>query len=114
MRAQFATTQTRRVPVASPSARAAAGRKVTRRSNPADDAHLTCAGMHRNCNTNHGNHRAPAAEHHRHRSRTAGACRRFAKLMIELGWHPIKAHGLTPGGFRDQVRDMHATPEAKH
>ena len=39
-----------------------------------------------------------------HRSRTAGACRRLAKLMLELGWHPIKARGLTPGGFRDQVR----------
>jgi hypothetical protein len=36
-----------------------------------------------------------------HRSRTAGACRRLAKLMFELGWHPI---GLTPGAFRDQVR----------
>ena len=34
-----------------------------------------------------------------HRSRTAGACRRW-----ELGWSPIKARGLTPGGFRDQVR----------
>jgi hypothetical protein len=28
-----------------------------------------------------------------HRSRTAGACRRLAKLMLELGWHPIKAGG---------------------
>jgi hypothetical protein len=39
-----------------------------------------------------------------HRSRGAGACRRLSKLMRELGWHPIKARGLTPGGFRDQVR----------
>lgn len=39
-----------------------------------------------------------------HRTRTAGACRRLSKLMHELGWHPIKARGLTPGGFRDQVR----------
>jgi hypothetical protein len=39
-----------------------------------------------------------------HRSRTAGAGRRLAKLMRELGWHPIKARGLTLGGFRDQVR----------
>ncbi len=38
------------------------------------------------------------------RGRTAGACRRLAKLMRELGWTPIKARGLTPGGFRDQVR----------
>jgi len=39
-----------------------------------------------------------------HRSRTAGACRRLSKLMRELGWSSIKARGLTPGGFRDQVR----------
>lgn len=39
-----------------------------------------------------------------HRSRSAGTCRRLAKLMRELGWSPIKARGLTPGGFRDQVR----------
>jgi len=39
-----------------------------------------------------------------HRSRTAGACRRLAKLMREFGWHPIKARGITSGGFRDQVR----------
>lgn len=39
-----------------------------------------------------------------HSSRTAGACRRLSKLMRELGWSPIKARGLTPGGFRDQVR----------
>lgn len=38
------------------------------------------------------------------RSRTAGAYRRLATLMRELGWSPIKARGLTPGGFRDQVR----------
>ena len=39
-----------------------------------------------------------------HRCRTAGTCRRLSKLMRELGWSPIKARGLTPGGFRDQVR----------
>jgi len=39
-----------------------------------------------------------------HRARTAGACRRLSKLMRELGWSPIKVRGLTPGGFRDQVR----------
>lgn len=39
-----------------------------------------------------------------HRSRTTGACRRLSKLMRQLGWSPIKARGLTPGGFRDQVR----------
>src|SRR5262249_16736110 len=39
-----------------------------------------------------------------HRCRTAGACRRLSKLMRELGWSPIKARGLTPGGFREQIR----------
>ena len=39
-----------------------------------------------------------------HRSRTAGTCRRLSKLMRDLGWSAIKARGLTPGGFRDQVR----------
>jgi hypothetical protein len=38
------------------------------------------------------------------RARNAGACRRLAKLMQELGWTPIKARGLTQNGFRDQVR----------
>jgi hypothetical protein len=38
------------------------------------------------------------------RRRNAGACRRLAKIMRELNWSPIKARGLTPGGFRDQVR----------
>ena len=34
----------------------------------------------------------------------AGACRRLAKLMRELGWSPIKARALTQGGLQDQVR----------
>ena len=38
------------------------------------------------------------------RGRSAPACRRLAKLMRDLGWSPIKARGLTPGGFKDQVR----------
>jgi hypothetical protein len=38
------------------------------------------------------------------RSRGAGACRRLAKVMGELGWHPIKARGLTQTGVRDQIR----------
>jgi hypothetical protein len=46
--------------------------------------------------------------------RAAGACRRLATLMRELGWSPIKARGLTPGGFRDQIRgyarDMRGSP----
>ena len=38
------------------------------------------------------------------KARTAGACRRLSKLMRDLDWSSIKARGLTPGGFRDQVR----------
>jgi hypothetical protein len=38
------------------------------------------------------------------RRRNAGARRRLAKIMRELGWTAIKARGLTPGGFRDQIR----------
>src|SRR5262245_36581969 len=38
------------------------------------------------------------------RNRGAGACRRLAKVMRELGWTPIKARGMTQGGFREQVR----------
>ena len=35
------------------------------------------------------------------RVRNAGACRRLATLMRELGWAPIKARGMTQSGFRD-------------
>jgi hypothetical protein len=38
------------------------------------------------------------------RARTAGACRRLAALMRELGWTPMKARGLGQSGFREQVR----------
>jgi hypothetical protein len=38
------------------------------------------------------------------RARSTGACKRLAKLMRDLGWYPIKARGLTPGGVRDQIR----------
>jgi hypothetical protein len=38
------------------------------------------------------------------RARTAGACRRLATLMRQLGWTPVKARGMTQSGFRDQVR----------
>ncbi len=38
------------------------------------------------------------------RSRGAGACRRLAKLMSELGWVGIRVRGLTRGGYREQVR----------
>ena len=38
------------------------------------------------------------------RARGAGACRRLAKLMRELGWHPIKARGLNQRGLLEQIR----------
>ena len=38
------------------------------------------------------------------RSRGAGACRRLAKLMAELGWMGVRVRGLTRGGYLEQVR----------
>src|SRR5262249_43013737 len=38
------------------------------------------------------------------RSRGAGACRRLAKLMAELGWTAVRVRGLTRGGYKEQVR----------
>jgi hypothetical protein len=38
------------------------------------------------------------------RGRKAGACRRLAKLMRELGWTAVKARSLGQSGFRDQTR----------
>ena len=38
------------------------------------------------------------------RSRGAGACRRLAKLMSQLGWTAVRVRGLTRGGYREQVR----------
>jgi hypothetical protein len=36
--------------------------------------------------------------------RGAGACRRLAKLMTELGWTAVRVRGLTRGGYKEQVR----------
>jgi hypothetical protein len=38
------------------------------------------------------------------RSRGAGACRRLAKVMRELGWSPVRVRDLTRGGYKEQVR----------
>lgn len=38
------------------------------------------------------------------RSRAAGACRRLAKLMAELGWTAMRVRGLTRGAYLEQVR----------
>ena len=37
-------------------------------------------------------------------SRGAGACRRLAKLMADLGWTAVRLRGLTRGGYLEQVR----------
>ena len=37
------------------------------------------------------------------RCRGAGACRRLAKLMAELGWMAVRVRGLTRGGYLEQV-----------
>ena len=38
------------------------------------------------------------------RRRGAGACRRLAKVMRELGWTPVRVLDLTRGGYKEQVR----------
>jgi hypothetical protein len=38
------------------------------------------------------------------RNRGAGACRRLARLMQQLGWRPIKARGLNQRGLLEQIR----------
>ncbi len=38
------------------------------------------------------------------RLRTAGAYRRLAKLMAELGWTAVRVRDLTRGGYKEQVR----------
>ena len=38
------------------------------------------------------------------RGRGAGACRRLAQVMRELGWTPVRVRDLTRGGYKEQVR----------
>ena|ERR1700690_1450365 len=38
------------------------------------------------------------------RNRGAGACRRLAEIMRELGWTPVRVRDMTRGGYLDQVR----------
>jgi hypothetical protein len=38
------------------------------------------------------------------RSRTAGAYRRLARLMAELGWTAVRVRDLNRGGWKEQVR----------
>ena len=38
------------------------------------------------------------------RSRGAGASRRLCKLMIAIGWAPVRLRGLSRGAYLEQVR----------
>jgi hypothetical protein len=38
------------------------------------------------------------------RNRSTSACRRLAKLLLELGWTAVRVRGLTRGGYLEQVR----------
>jgi hypothetical protein len=38
------------------------------------------------------------------RSRRAGACRRLARIMRDLGWTPVRVRDLTCGGYKEQIR----------
>src|SRR5438552_12419929 len=48
------------------------------------------------------------------RSRGAGACRRLAQVMRDLGWTSVRVRDLTRGGYLEQVRgycrDARTTP----
>ena len=47
------------------------------------------------------------------RARAAGACRRLAKLMAELGWSAVRVRGLTRGGYLEQVRGYARGPTSQ-
>ena len=38
------------------------------------------------------------------RSRGAGACRRLAQVMRDLGWTAVRVRDPTRGGYKEQVR----------
>ena len=44
------------------------------------------------------------------RSRTAGACRRLAKVMRELGWIAVRVRGFTRGGYGSRFVATAAMP----
>ena len=44
------------------------------------------------------------------RSRSAGACRRLAQVMRELGWTAVRVRDLTRGGYKEQVRGYCRVP----
>jgi hypothetical protein len=43
-------------------------------------------------------------------NRGAGACKRLARLMRELGWSPIRARGLNQRGLLEQIRGYARDP----
>jgi hypothetical protein len=45
------------------------------------------------------------------RSRGAGACRRLAKIMSELGWTAVRVRDMTRGGYLEQVRGYARDPQ---
>jgi len=47
------------------------------------------------------------------RSRGAGACRRLAQVMRELGWTPVRVRDLTRGGYKEQVRGYARDPRTR-
>ena len=47
------------------------------------------------------------------RSRGAGACRRLAQVMRELGWTPVRVRDLTRGGYKEQVRGYCRDPRCR-
>jgi hypothetical protein len=44
------------------------------------------------------------------RRRRAGACRRLARVMRELGWTPVRVRDLTRGGYKEQIRGYCRVP----
>ncbi len=38
------------------------------------------------------------------RNRTAGTFRRLARLMVELGWAPVRVRDFACGGYKEQIR----------
>jgi hypothetical protein len=38
------------------------------------------------------------------RNRTAGTCRRLARVMALLGWSAVRVRDMTRGGYKEQVR----------
>jgi hypothetical protein len=54
------------------------------------------------------------------RGRSAGACRRLARVMRDLGWTPVRVRDFARGGYKEQVRGycrdgrQHSCPTPNH